>query len=130
SELPEEKAAGRSYCLPTEAEWEYACRGGEADRTFSFGHTLDDRQANINLLDYDSPPTRRVGRYPANAWGLHDMHGNVWEWCQDWYERDYYRHSPAQDPGGPLSGEKRVLRGGSRANTAGDCRTANRMALP
>jgi formylglycine-generating enzyme required for sulfatase activity len=74
--------------------------------------------------------TAAVGSYLHNAFGLFDMHGNVCEWVQDWYDRDYYRYSPRQDPAGPARGEKKVVRGGSRSDVDDACRSANRTALP
>jgi formylglycine-generating enzyme required for sulfatase activity len=119
SALPAEKGAGRAYRLPSEAEWEYACRAG-TKTPFAFGKSLSSRQANIN----GNPPyggaekgpyldrTCKVGSYKPNAWGLFDMHGNVWEWCADWYGNDYYKKGPRRDPTGPALGGSRVLRGG------------------
>ena len=110
SNLPEEKAAGRSYRLPTEAEWEYACRAGAASTVpYHFGPTLSSRQANFDgsrpyaggRRGRNLRRTCAVGSYPPNAFGLHDMHGNVWEWCHDWFDVDYYAVSPAQNPPGP-----------------------------
>jgi formylglycine-generating enzyme required for sulfatase activity len=119
--LPEEAEAGRKYRLPTEAEWEYACRAGTKTR-FSFGDDLALEQANIDgrFLTGDLVQqkalhrTCKVGSYKPNAWGLYDMHGNAWEWCQDWYQPDYYAKSSKQDPPGPEEGSqgKRVRRGG------------------
>ncbi len=110
SELPEERAAGRSYRLPTEAEWEYACRAGTTTR-FSFGEAPDSRYANF-LGDVGHPLP--VGSYPPNPFGLYDMHGNVLEWCSDWHAEDYYAQSPGVDPQGPEFpvDDVRVLRGG------------------
>lgn len=110
SERPEEIAAGRSYRLPTEAEWEYACRAGTETR-FSFGSEVDHRFANYKgAVGHPLP----VGSYPPNPFGLYDMHGNVLEWCQDLHADDYYGNSPLEDPTGPESSdeEMRVLRGG------------------
>jgi len=122
---------GRRYRLPTEAEWEYACRAGTTT-PFSFGDTISTDQAN-----YDGNYTYRrgkkgkfleittsVGSFPANAWGLHDMHGNLWEWCQDWFGP--YPTEEAIDPIGPESGSARVLRGGSWRDHAWVCRAAYR----
>ena len=119
SELPEEKKAGRVYRLPTEAEWEYACRAG-TKTAFHYGDSLSSKQANFNgNFPYggaDKGPylgrTAKVGSYAANAFGLYDMHGNVWEWCQDWYDENYYKNSPKEDPPGPAQGLHRVVRGG------------------
>jgi formylglycine-generating enzyme required for sulfatase activity len=120
SALPREKAERRTYRLPTEAEWEYACRAGTTSR-YHFGSSLSSSHANISL-----GLTCRVGRYKPNAWGLYDMHGNVWQWCADWYDADYYRKSPKEDPAGPDRGEARVLRGGSWDDYARDLRAAVR----
>jgi formylglycine-generating enzyme required for sulfatase activity len=129
-----ERAAGRLpsghiYALPTEAEWEYACRAGTTTR-FSFG---DDPEYS-QLGDYgwfsgnSSNRTHDVGGKLANPWGLYDMHGNVWEWCQDWYGN--YSGGNEVDPVGPLQGSIRVLRGGSWVNSnPGVCRSANRYRV-
>ena len=114
---------GHAYRLPTEAEWEFACRGATTT-PFSFGETISTDQANYNG-DYpygdaekglNREKTTPVGSFPSNAWGLHDMHGNVWEWCQDWYGD--YSQGEVVDPQGPQEGESRVLRGGSFDNGA------------
>jgi formylglycine-generating enzyme required for sulfatase activity len=130
----EEREAGRCYYLPTEAEWEYACRANTLT-SFAFGSTLSSHQANFNgQISYAGAPsgpyrqqTTPAGLFPPNAWGLHDMHGNVWEWCADFYDEAYYSRSPECDPLGPRSGECKVLRGG-RWNSAGGkyCRSARR----
>ena len=131
SDLPAEKVAGRKYRLPTEAEWEYACRAGTST-PFHFGNELNGTQANCNgyscygtsqkgpFLGKTSP----VGSYPANAWGLYDMHGNVWEWCADRYGN--YPEGPVTDPSGSKGGSYCVYRGGSWICVAADCRSANR----
>jgi formylglycine-generating enzyme required for sulfatase activity len=122
SDLPEEKKAGRVYRLPTEAEWEYACRAG-SKAAYSFG-------ANSKTLgDYawfgeNSGGQNLVGEKKANAWGLYDMHGNVWEWCSDWY--GVYPKGSVSDPSGPSEGSVRVNRGGSWFNVAAFCRSAYR----
>ncbi len=135
SAMEDEQQAGRDYRLPTEAEWEYACRGGTTT-AFHFGFELDGRQANCNgnhpygtrtkapLLGH----TARPGSYQPNAFGLYDMHGNVYEWCADWYDDGYYAKSPEDDPHGPPHGTRRVIRGGSWYNRASLCRSADRMA--
>jgi formylglycine-generating enzyme required for sulfatase activity len=133
SALTAEKAADRTYALPTEAEWEYACRAGTT-RPFCCGDALSSEQANF---DGNHPfggakrgghlqRTSAVGSYGANAWGLHDMHGNVWEWCLDWYDENWFVLGPANDPQGPLTGDHRVLRGGCWNNSGHLCRSARR----
>ncbi len=115
----------RPYRLPTEAEWEYACRAGTST-PYYFGQTLSHRQANFGKFRKGSSPlsTTPVGRYPPNAWGLYEMHGNVWEWCQDWFGE--YPRKAVADPRGPEGGAERVLRGGSWNDTAEHCRSACR----
>jgi formylglycine-generating enzyme required for sulfatase activity len=120
---------GHRYRLPTEAEWEYACRAGTTTR-YHCGNDPDVLPTLAVVLDgrgrtafphVDETPlspdlqslTRPVGRFPPNRWGLYDMHGNVWEWCADWYGEDYYAHAPSADPQGPASGQQRVRRGGA-----------------
>jgi formylglycine-generating enzyme required for sulfatase activity len=118
--------AGCYYRLPTEAEWEYACRAGTTNR-FNYG----DDPGYTNLANHawyevnSSDLTHVVGQKPPNAWGLYDMHGNLWEWCQDWYA-DSYPGGSATDPQGPASGAYRVLRGGSWADPGALCRSACR----
>jgi len=121
---------GKTYRLPTEAEWEYAARAGTRTRY----HSGDDPQSLLetaNVFDADAARnwskwqnqalagqdgfafTAPVGSFAPNAFGLYDMHGNVWEWCADWHGEDYYAHSPSDDPQGPATGTVRVRRGGS-----------------
>ena len=118
--------AGLAYQLPTEAQWEYACRAGTRT-AFSFGASLTTGQANVSG---GSEETTDVGKYPANAWGFHDMHGNVWEWCADWYgdypRLEWDRALPARDPVGPAVGSNRVKRGGSWNFTAFNARSPDR----
>jgi formylglycine-generating enzyme required for sulfatase activity len=124
----------RLYRLLTEAEWEYACRGPVSSSTpFHFGTSLSSAQANFDgnypyggaskgpYLERTTP----VGSYPPNALGLYDMHGNVWEWCADWYGP--YADTFVTDPTGPTTGERRVLRGGSWSNSGRSCRAAYRF---
>jgi sulfatase modifying factor 1 len=132
----QESAAGRvpagyAYQLPTEAQWEYACRAGTTTAT-AFGNSLSSTQANFDG-DYphnggapgpDLDQTANVGSYAANAWGFHDMHGNVYEWCADWYGS--YPTGSVTDPAGAGSGTVRVNRGGSWLNDGRYCRSAAR----
>ncbi len=122
SALPEEIARGLVYRLPTEAEWEYACRGGLASGAFCFGDTLDTLWANYEVSGLGR--TCPVGSYPPNAFGLHDMHGNIWEWCADWHAP--YPVGPVSDPTGPPEGTERVARGGSFCERPEFCRSACR----
>ncbi|MGA2621848.1 MAG: SUMF1/EgtB/PvdO family nonheme iron enzyme, partial [Thermoguttaceae bacterium] len=134
SDMPAEKAAGHWYRLPSEAQWEYACRAGSTGRySFSSGRSGVPREyEEKELVDYgwfdanSNGMPHAVGLKRASAWGLYDMHGNVWEWCQDWYDKGYYTNSPVDDPGGPLGAWSRVGRGGSWSNPAGYCRSAAR----
>ena len=118
-----EHAAGRlpegyEYTLPTEAQWEYACRAG----------TTEDYAGNPDAMAWhhnnSGDTTHPVGQKQANAWGLYDMHGNVWEWCLDWYGN--YPGGSVRDPTGPASGVKRVYRGGGFFSSAQRCRSAFR----
>jgi formylglycine-generating enzyme required for sulfatase activity len=114
------------YRLPTEAEWEYACRAGSASR-FCFG---DDETAFGDFAwfkDNSAGTTHPVGQKKPNGWGLYDMHGNVCEWCQDWYDPDYYKVASPGDPPGPSSGSYRVYRGGSCVIWPQICRSAYRF---
>jgi formylglycine-generating enzyme required for sulfatase activity len=123
SDLPEEKKAGRVYRLPTEAEWEYACRSGSKS-AYSFG------ESSKSLGDYawfdgnSNGQTHPAGENKANAWSLYDMHGNVWEWCSDWYGE--YPKGAVSDPTGPCEGSDRVFRGGTWLRVAASCRSAAR----
>ncbi len=124
------KKEDATYRLPTEAEWEYACRAGTTTRY----HNGDDPQKLIEVANvYDAETVKEfpqwkeealagsdgfrftcpVGSFKPNAWGLYDMHGSVWEWCSDWYGEDYYQKSPTDDPQGPDDGRVKVRRGGS-----------------
>jgi formylglycine-generating enzyme required for sulfatase activity len=125
--------AERTVRLPTEAEWEYACRAGTTTR-FCFGDRYGDlpEYAHYTAALLSSAPlgealpgTSKVGSYKPNRWGLHDMHGNVFEWCSDWY-RDSYSGLAEIDPEGAPGGAYRVLRGGSWASPPWQCRSAYR----
>jgi uncharacterized protein (TIGR02996 family) len=139
SALPQEKEKGLSYRLPSEAQWEYACRGGASSSTaFCFGNSLASTQANFNGAypygDGEKGPylgrTCAVGSYRPNVFGLYDLHGNVWEWCSDWYDAGYYGTSPPRDPPGPSSGSGRVFRGGGWYGDGGRvCRAAYRYGV-
>ena len=131
-----EKLNQKTNCgarLPTEAEWEYACRAGTST-PYSWGNSLNGDNANCDgNWPYGTARkgsfkhgTVGVGSYSPNDWGFYDMHGNVLEWCQDWYGEDYCVGVPMCDPEGPASGGRRVLRGGSWYDGAVDCRSANR----
>ncbi|MBL9136273.1 MAG: PQQ-binding-like beta-propeller repeat protein [Verrucomicrobiales bacterium] len=125
--------AGLAYRLPSEAQWEYACRAGTTTAT-AFGDRLGSAQANFNgqapLGDADIGPfvmdVVKGGSYLPNAWGLYDMHGNLGEWCQDWYQ-DAYPGGRVTDPPSPASGRGRVVRGGHWMNDGRDCRSASRF---
>ena len=122
---------GYAYLLPTEAQWEYACRAGTNTAT-TFGDELSSHLANFDghypynggKYDHDLHRMVKVGSYRANAWGIYDVHGNVEEWCLDWYGE--YPASSATDPIGPLTGEKRVVRGGSWLDPGLYMRSASR----
>lgn len=131
SQRPEEMAAGRSYRLPWEGEWEYACRAG-TQTVFAFGDTITVEQANffdqtVKVRRLPAWQTHAVGSYDANPFGLFDMHGNVWEFCQDRFGR--FREAADVDPVGPLEGRHRVIRGGAAGFHAKACRSASRQQV-
>ncbi len=114
------------YRLPTEAEWEYACRAG-SDAAYSFGPDGRLLQQFAWHAENASKKTQPVAQKKPNAWGLFDVHGNVAEWCNDVYDAGYYRESPAKNPTGPADGEKYVLRGGAWSSRPESCRSAARF---
>ena len=126
SELPEEKAAGRVYRLPTEAEWEYACRA-TSGAAYSFGDSADLLGDFAWFKEDRMLATLPVGLKKANRWGLYDMHGNVYEWCHDWYAD--YPSSEVTDPQGPRIGSERVFRGGCSSDVAANCRSSYRYSI-
>jgi len=125
------RTTGRSVRLPTEAEWEYACRAGTTT-PFNTGNTISTDQANYqgdSIFGYAKKglfraKTTPVDNFKPNAWGIFDMHGNVFQWCSDW--ADDYAKSPNTDPQGPKEGKYRIMRGGSWNFTAVGCRSASR----
>ncbi|MBP8131819.1 MAG: SUMF1/EgtB/PvdO family nonheme iron enzyme [Candidatus Hydrogenedentes bacterium] len=137
------RKTGETYRLPTEAQWEYACRAG-TDTEFWWGDRMEDGRGCLNGADETQLPNGRqwtprfpfadgywnvspVGSFKANHWGLYDMHGNVWEWCSDWYGD--YPSGSVTDPSGPPSGKYRVVRGGSWGDLPGLCRSAARYGV-
>jgi formylglycine-generating enzyme required for sulfatase activity len=124
--------------LPSEAQWEYSCRAGATStEPYHFGTVLDDCRTQANFdgrypygsnRKFKSPRrTMPVGSYPPNAFGLYDMHGNIWEWCSDWYAEDYYATGPTTEPLNETESEYRVLRGGCWDLHAAFSRSASRV---
>jgi formylglycine-generating enzyme required for sulfatase activity len=122
-----DKGSPGTYRLPTEAEWEYAARSGGKVERYS---GRDDDAGSVGWYIRNAQGTHRVGTLAPNGLGIHDMSGNVWEWTSDWYAANYYSSSPRDNPTGPSSGERRVLRGGSFGDEAFDLRACYRNVLP
>lgn len=141
------KKEGSTYRLPSEAEWEYACKAGSKTR-FWFGNDPEDLVRHANVADraylglYANPPksttlrgndsfafSAPVGSFPANPFGLFDMHGNVYEWCSDWYDPNYYARSPTVNPSGPETGNRRVIRGGGWSSEPSGYRSTYRFGV-
>jgi formylglycine-generating enzyme required for sulfatase activity len=118
--------AGYEYRLPSEGEWEYACRAGSTNR-FSFGDDPEMAAAYAWTEENSDGSTHPVGEKLPNAWGLHDMHGNVWEWCIDWFEE--FEPGEVTDPRGPPTGRYRIFRGGSWNHAAKFAGSANRFGM-
>jgi len=121
--------AANGYRLPTEAEWEYACLAGTKTK-YSFGNDVRKLKAYAWFAENSSGKTHPVGQKKPNPWGLYDMHGNVAEWCNDFYSENYYKQSPEENPKGPATGQERVLRGGAWNSSADTCRSAYRASDP
>jgi len=114
-----------AYRLPTEAQWEYAARAGSAS-AYAFGSETSRLKEYAWYKTNSGGRTHRVGQLQPNDWGLYDMHGNVHEWCRDWFDRSYYSQSPAADPQGPDEGLAKALRGGDWGSEDWYCRCASR----
>ena len=123
--LNAKSAGGKGrFALPTEAQWQYACRAGSTTR-YCFGDDPS-QLGDYTWYEKNCDKTQPVGEKKPNAWGLYDMHGNVHQWCADWYDKDYYAKSPTDDPTGPATGTARMLGGGAWPLAADDSRSANR----
>ena len=117
--------SANGYRLPTEAEWEYACRAG-TKTIFFFGNSPSKLESYAWFDKNSGGKPQPVGQKRPNPWGLYDMYGNVWEWCNDFYKVDYYQESPEENPKGPKTGETKVVRGGAWKFSAESCRSGYR----
>jgi sulfatase modifying factor 1 len=121
------KKSGAHYRLPREAEWEKACRGGHSGFEYAWGNEAPD---SLEYFEGEWPAPRPVALWRANDFGLFNMGDNVHEWCSDWFGADYYSVSPKENPAGPLTGTRRVSRGGSWRHQIKGSRAAHRSSLP
>lgn len=116
------KKERKDYTLPTEARWEYACRAGSTT-AYCFGDESRPHLHEFAWYEANCSKTQSVGQKRPNDWGLYDMHGNVYEWCLDWYSQEYYNNGPLVDPQGESAGERRVIRSGSFGDQNRLCRS-------